>query len=95
MRHEVAAIAILMTSWSSLASAESVCMDTATREQARALMFAGIDQALKDHTMSMFNIWQKDPNRQPMRAEAGMRSAIVAYVGSRNAAQRWNPPLCQ
>jgi hypothetical protein len=95
MRHGIAALA-MVSLWLSMASAEqSVCMDSEMREQARTLMLAGIDQAFRDHAVSMFNGWQKDPIGQPGRAERGMRSAIVAYVGSRKSIQRWNPPLCQ
>jgi hypothetical protein len=65
------------------------------REQVRGLMLAGFDQAMREHAVKMFNVWQKDPVNQPKRARAGMRSAIIAYVGSRAAAQQWNPPACE
>lgn len=71
------------------------CMDTEMREQVRVLMLAGIDQAMREHAVKMFNVWQRDPTNQPKRAIAGMKSAIIAYAGSRAAAQRWSPPACE
>jgi hypothetical protein len=71
------------------------CINAEMREQVRGLMLAGFDQAMREHAVKMFNIWQKDPVNQPKRARAGMRSAIIAYVGSRAAAQQWNPPACE
>lgn len=71
------------------------CIDSEMREQVRILMLAGIDQAMREHAVKMFNIWQRDPTNQPKRAIAGMKSAIIAYAGSRAAAQRWNPPACE
>jgi hypothetical protein len=70
------------------------CMDGETREDLRNAMRAGIDQAMKAHTVQMFNIWMKDPTDQPARAISGMRNAVKAYVGSRKVANDWNPPLC-
>jgi hypothetical protein len=71
------------------------CIDAETRERVRGLMLAGFDQAMREHAVKMFFVWQKDPVNQPKRARAGMRSAIIAYVGSRAAAQQWNPPSCE
>ena len=85
--------AILLAAWPAQ-GAEPVCIDAETREQARVLMLAGIDQALREHALKMFNVWMKDPAKQPQRANAGMRSALVAYSGARAAAQRWTPPAC-
>lgn len=73
----------------------AACIDPEMREQVRVLMLAGIDQAMREHAVKMFNVWQKDPSNQPTRAIAGMKSAIIAYAGSRAAAQRWNPPACE
>jgi hypothetical protein len=73
----------------------AACMDTEMREQVRVLVLAGIDEALKQHARRMFDVWQQDPAHQPKRAIAGMNTAINAYVGSRAAAQRWSPPVCE
>jgi hypothetical protein len=86
--------AIIFAAFPSKGAEQAPCMDTETREEARALMLAGIDQALREHAVKMFNVWMKDPANQPKRANAGMRSALVAYAGARAAAQRFNPPAC-
>jgi hypothetical protein len=70
------------------------CMDTEMRERVRMLMLSGIDQGFRAHAQHMFEVWQKDPTKQPARANAGMRSGITAYIGARAAAQRWSPPAC-
>lgn len=72
-----------------------VCMDAETREKARTLMLAGTEEAFKEHTRHMFEIWMKDQSDQPRRAITGMRQGIVAYVNTRKAAMRFNPPLCK
>jgi hypothetical protein len=77
-----------------IARSQPACMDTAMREQVRGLMLEGIDQGFRAHAQRMFEIWQKDPTKQPARANAGMRSGIIAYNGARAAAQRWSPPTC-
>jgi uncharacterized MAPEG superfamily protein len=79
----------------SYARSESVCMDVEARERVRALVLEGIDQGLKMHAQHMFEVWMKDPTKQPARALAGMRTGIIAYNGARAAAQRWRPPLCR
>lgn len=71
------------------------CMDQASREKVRALMLDAIDDALRDHTKHMYEVWMKDPYSQPSRAITGMRAGIMAYVNSRNAALKFNPPLCK
>jgi hypothetical protein len=70
------------------------CMDTEMREQVRALMLAGIDEALRRHTRRVFDVWMKDPADQPRRAVVGLNTAVSAYVRSRASAQRWSPPAC-
>jgi hypothetical protein len=77
------------------AEQQTPCIDPEMREQVRSLMLAGIDRAMREHAVKMFNIWQRDPTNQPKRAIAGMKSAIIAYAGSRAAAQRWSPPACE
>ena len=71
------------------------CLDeSVSREKVRALMLEAIDEALKDHTKHMFEVWLKDPNHQPERAITGMRQGLTAYAGSRVAALRFDPPPC-
>jgi hypothetical protein len=77
------------------ARSEPVCMSADMRERVRVLMLDGIDQAFKAHAGHMFEVWQRDPTKQPQRANTGMKSGITAYIGARAAAQRWSPPLCQ
>jgi hypothetical protein len=71
------------------------CMDAETRERVRSIMHDGIDQALKNHAVNIFGVWQKDPHDQPRRAVTGMSNAVNAYVGSRAALKRWAPLLCK
>jgi hypothetical protein len=70
------------------------CLDEASREKVRAIMLEAIDEALKQHTMHMYEVWMKDPREQPSRAITGMRAGITAYANSRAAALRFNPPAC-
>jgi hypothetical protein len=86
--------AVIFAAWPSKGE-PAACIDPEMREQVRGLMLAGIDQAMREHAVKMFNVWQKDPSNQPTRAIAGMKSAIIAYAGSRAAAQRWTPPACE
>lgn len=100
MPHKIALalpIAILAAIWIIGARSEppEACMDMQMREKVRALMLDAIDEALKDHTKHMYEVWMKDPNSQPSRAITGMKAGITAYVNSRNAAMRFNPSLCK
>jgi hypothetical protein len=70
------------------------CIDEASREKVRNIMLDGIDEALKDHTKHMYEVWMKDPREQPSRAITGMKAGITAYANSRAAALRFNPPSC-
>ena len=70
------------------------CMGSETREKVRELMLAGIDKGLESHTVHLFDIWVKDKDDPPKRAINGMQLAISAYIRSREAALKWNPPLC-
>jgi hypothetical protein len=72
-----------------------LCMDDAMRERVRGVVLEGLDLALKDRTKQTFDIWMKDQSDQPMRAIAGMRANVSAYVRSRNTVMSWNPPLCK
>jgi len=70
------------------------CVHEEVRERVRGIMLDGIDLALKNHTVRVFDVWMKDPTDQPRRARVGMRSGILAYDGSRAAILNWNPPTC-
>src|SRR5262245_38449307 len=65
-----------------MASAESTivelqpCMDPATREKIRNIMYEAIDDALKEHIMKMYDVWMKDDRGQPGRAATGVRQGI-------------------
>jgi len=71
-----------------------ICIDSEMREKVRALLLAGLEQALKEHTAQTFDIFMKDKTEQPKRAILGMQMAISAYMRARAAAQSWNPPAC-
>ena len=83
-----------------LASAESTpvelppCMDSATREKIRNIMYEAIDEALKEHIMKMYDVWMKDDRGQPGRAATGVRQGIKAYLGARMGVDKWDPPPC-
>ncbi|RPH74041.1 hypothetical protein EHM76_04265 [bacterium] len=70
------------------------CMDAETREDLRTVMREGISQAMRTHTVRMFDNWMKDPNDQPGRAVTGMHNAVRAYVGSLKVLNEWSPPPC-
>jgi len=72
-----------------------VCMDADIREQARGLMFDGIDAALRNRIAALFEVWMKDDTDQPERAVRGMKNGLVAYAGARRAVVEWNPPVCK
>jgi hypothetical protein len=86
---------ILFVAWPSKGAEPAPCMGAEMREQVRGLMLAGIDEALKKHTVRMFDVWMKDHTDQPKRAAAGLNTAVSAYVRSRASAQRWTPPACE
>jgi hypothetical protein len=71
------------------------CISEEMREKTRTLMLTGIDDALRRHTVRIFNTWMKDPAQQPARARAGMRHGVEAYAGSHEVLRKWNPPICQ
>jgi hypothetical protein len=81
-----------------LASAETraiePCMDVETREKVRELMMEAIAEAFKEHIHRMYGVWMKDEQGQPERAARGAQQGIRAYMGSRAAVMKWNPPLC-
>jgi len=71
-----------------------VCVPVAERERIREVVLDGIDQALKNHVLKLFDIWMKDESNQPKRAIEGMAIGISAHVRARANAQNWNPPPC-
>jgi len=71
------------------------CMDVETAERVRGIMHDGIDQALKNHAVNIFSVWQKDPTDQPRRAITGMTNAINAYTGAREAVKNWKSLRCK
>jgi len=70
------------------------CMDASTREKIRGIMYEGIDEALKEHIMKMYDVWMKDDRGQPGRAATGVRQGIKAYLGARMGVDKWDPPPC-
>jgi hypothetical protein len=70
------------------------CMDEETRERIRAIVLEGIDEALRDQIVHVFEMWLKDDTEQPKRAVNGMHNGIRAYMHSRANALKWNPPNC-
>ncbi len=74
---------------------KELCMEKETADRMRALMLDGFDDAFREQTKHVFDIWIKDPTDQPRRAIQGMRGAAYAYVHSRAAAMNWNPPRCE
>jgi len=88
----------LLTLWAGIAGARAqvslACKDSQTQEQVRKVVLEGIDQALRNQTVRVFDIWMKDASEQPKRALTGMDAAISAYVRARANASKWAPPLC-
>ena len=72
------------------------CLDIETREKVRSLIIEGLDEGLRDHVKHLFEVWLKvDDVNQPKRVLSGIRAGAKAYVRSREAARKWNPPTCQ
>jgi hypothetical protein len=72
----------------------TICVPVAERERIREVVLAGIDRALRDHVVKLFDIWMKDDHMQPKRAIEGMSVGISAHVRARANALSWNPPPC-
>ena len=87
-------VEIILGSWAESAVPTASCLDVETREKVRSIMLDGIDQGLKQHTVTIFDSWLKDPAEQPARAIRGMQSGISAYARSRREALRWTIPTC-
>ena len=91
-------ISLLVVLWPTSTQAQIIvttCVDEQTREQVRALVIEGLDQALRSHMSRVFEIWVRDIHeRPPRRATAGMNLAVNAYILARAGAMRWDPPIC-
>jgi len=99
---DLAAIALMLAAgvlFMTLATAQQIptatCLNADARERARGLILEGIDAALKQHTVTVFESWLKDPSEQPARAIRGLRNGISAYSRARAAALNWHFPLCK
>src|SRR5262245_7073975 len=84
----------LLTGASSQTIEMPVCMDAATREQVKAVMYDALDEALKDHIKHVFEIWLKDERGQPGRAKTGVEIGVRAYINAKRGVGDWAPPLC-
>ena len=93
MRSIVIALFVVATLQS--ASAETACLSAADREKARGLMLEGLDAALKQQTIHLFENRLKDREHNPDRIVRGMRNAIFAYARSRAVVQNWSLPACK
>jgi hypothetical protein len=72
-----------------------LCMDDEQREQVRDLMIQGFNEAMKDHTKHLFDVWVRDVTDQPDRAITGMNNGVSAYLRARASALKWSPPNCK
>jgi len=88
------ALVVVMLLTQAATQPDVICMSSETREKIRELMLSGIDKGMEAHTVHMFDVWMRDPAAQPKRARTGMKNAAEAYVGSREAVSKWNPPVC-
>jgi hypothetical protein len=71
------------------------CMEPADRDRILKISLDGIDQALKEHVVRLFDVWVKDRTDQPRRARAGMFDGVNAYLRARSDALKWAPPPCK
>jgi len=75
---------------------EPPCVNsTDDREHIRAIALQAFDEALKEHTKGLFDIWLKDVSEQPKRAQAGWRNSLSAYNRAQRDALKWDPQLCE
>ena len=99
---KITAVLLVLMLLHSTAAAQQVlvippqqCMDAESRDRIRAIILDGIDQALKQHAVRMYDNWIKDPADQPARARRGLRNAVSAYLGARTDMQKWSPEACK
>lgn len=74
-----------------IAESSQPCMDIATRDHIRQLMMEGLDQAFRAHLGGLFDVWMKDRDVLPTRAQKGMQAGVSAYTRSRKSAVTWQP----
>jgi hypothetical protein len=71
------------------------CIDADAREHVRTLILEGLDQALRNQSVKVFDVWMKDSRESPpRRGLAGMNIATNAYIRARANALNWSPSLC-
>jgi hypothetical protein len=88
-------VAILCLTGAAHAQITVPCVDEQTREQVRALVMEGLDQALSNYMTKVFDVWMRDVHESPpRRATLGLNLAINSYIRARAAVLAWNPPLC-
>jgi len=87
-------VALTIANSVTVAPEKQKCVDDAAREKVQRLMMDGLDEAMRGHTKKMYDIWMQDSHEQPRRAIEGMDRGINAYLRSRAAALKWNPPAC-
>lgn len=74
----------------------SVCIDDEKMvARVRGIMLDAIDQALRDHTVHLFEVWARDEKEQPKRASVGLNNGIRAYMLSYQRIQAWQPQRCK
>jgi hypothetical protein len=73
----------------------NICGDDKFQEQVRALMYDGLDNALRDRTRDLFEGWMRDASDQPLRAARGLYLSINAYVLGRVSIEQWSLPKCK
>jgi hypothetical protein len=102
----VAVIALIFISWLKEAQGAeplklfpphpgNICGDDKFQEQTRALMYEGLDNAMRDRTRDLFEGWMKDTSDQPLRAARGLYLSINAYVLGRVSVEQWSLPKCK
>lgn len=58
----------------------------------REMAIEQLDQSFKQHVDLLFDIWMRDAKEQPVRAARGMEQVAKAYLHSREAFEKWQPP---
>lgn len=64
-------------------------------EQARALMQAGLQQAIKEHTAHLFRTWLSTGIEGRENAARGLRREIAGFLYAQHVIDEWQIPLCQ
>jgi hypothetical protein len=71
-----------------------ICISRDDRENIRIIVLGAFDDALRQHSIKLYDNWLKDLSDQPTRASAGMQNGINAYVRARADALKWLPNEC-